>query len=107
MKKKKILVVYPNNFLQGRQGTNNRVFQLISIFKELNFEIDLLGYENFTADSSFENFKSQNKNGLINNLYIYDFKKDTKNMKYKFFNRLKKFFNRSNGETLHDWTNKE
>ena len=105
MKKKKILVVYPNNFLQGRQGTNNRVFQLISIFKELNFEIDLLGYENFTADSSFENFKSQNKNGLINNLYIYDFKKDTKNMKYKFFNRLKKFFNRSNGETLHDWTN--
>ena len=37
MKKKKILVVYPNNFLQGRQGTNNRVFQLISIFKELNF----------------------------------------------------------------------
>ena len=51
MKKKKILVVYPNNFLQGRQGTNNRVFQLISTFKELNFEIDLLGYENFTADS--------------------------------------------------------
>ena len=105
MKKKKILVVYPNNFLQGRQGTNNRVFQLISAFKELNFEIDLLGYENFTADSSFENFKSQNKDGLINDLFIYDFKKDPKRMNYKFLNKLKKVFNRSNSETLHDWTN--
>ena len=105
MKKKKILVVYPNNFLQGRQGTNNRVFQLISTFKELNFEIDLLGYENFTADSSFENFKSQNKDGLINDLFIYDFKKDPKRMNYKILNKLKKIFNRSNGETLHDWTN--
>ena len=72
---KKMLMIYPNNFLQGAMGTNNRVAQLVNIFKEIGFEIDYFGFENFSPDSSFENFEQQNLNKIINKLFLYDFQK--------------------------------
>ena len=44
MKEKKILIVYPHNFLQGLHGTNMNIYQLVKIFKELNYKVDILYY---------------------------------------------------------------
>lgn len=72
---KKMLMVYPNNFLQGAMGTNNRVMQLVTIFKEIGFEIDYFSFENFSPNSSFQDFKKQNKDKIIHKLFLYDFQK--------------------------------
>lgn len=76
---KKLLLVYPNNFLQGAMGTNNRVAQLVDIFRKIGFVVDQLGYEHFSNDSSFANFEEQNKEKIINNLYLYDMQLGYKN----------------------------
>ena len=65
MNNKKILIVYPHNFLQGLHGTNMNIYQLTKVFKELNYNIDLFAYEGFTPDSDFSNFEDQNKEKLI------------------------------------------
>lgn len=71
-----MLMIYPNNFLQGAMGTNNRVMQLVQIFRKIGFEIDYLGFENFSPNSSFRDFKQQNKEKkLIHKLFLYDFQK--------------------------------
>lgn len=73
---KKMLMIYPNNFLQGAMGTNNRVMQLVQIFREIGFEIDYFGFENFSPNSSFRDFKQKNKEKkLIHKLFLYDFQK--------------------------------
>ena len=74
MNNKKILIVYPHNFLQGLHGTNMNIYQLTKVFKELNYNIDLFAYEGFTPDSDFSNFEDQNKEKLIDKLYVYDFR---------------------------------
>lgn len=73
MTKKRLLLIYPNNFLQGAMGTNNRVAQLVSIFKSIGFCVDQFGYEHFSNDSTFANFEAQNKENIIDNLFLYDF----------------------------------
>lgn len=70
---KKMLMIYPNNFLQGAMGTNNRVGQLVRMFRKIGFEIDYLGYEHFSQNSTFENFDQLNTDGIIHKLFIYDF----------------------------------
>lgn len=73
---KKMLMIYPNNFLQGAMGTNNRVMQLVRIFREIGFEIDYFSFENFSPDSTFQDFKEQNREErLIRKLFLYDFQK--------------------------------
>ena len=73
---KKMLMIYPNNFLQGAMGTNNRVMQLVQIFREIGFEIDYFGFENFSPNSSFRDFKQKHKEKkLIHKLFLYDFQK--------------------------------
>lgn len=78
---KKVLFIHPNNVLQGGQGENNRVIQLIKIFNELGYQVDYYGFENFSDISSFQDFKTQNNEGLINHLYVYDFLKGYRNGK--------------------------
>ena len=73
---KKVLLVYPHNFLQGAMGTNMRVMQIAWLLKELGCQIDQFGYENFQEGSSFHDFNAQNTNGLINNLFVYNFEDD-------------------------------
>ena len=102
---KKMLIVYPNNFLQGMQGTNSRVFQLVKLFKEVGYEIDFFGYENFTPNSSFKDFENLNADNLIKNLYVYDFQQPKKNKKEFIIKKLKKKFNKDKENYLQDWTN--
>ena len=68
-------MIHPNNFLQGAMGENNRVMQLVSIFKEMDYEIDFFSYENFSPNSTFKDFKKLNRNNIIHRLYLYDFMK--------------------------------
>ena len=72
---KRMLMIYPNNFLQGAMGTNNRVMQLVTIFREIGFEIDYFSFENFSPNSSFRDFRKQNKDKIIHKLFLYDFQK--------------------------------
>lgn len=108
---KRILVVYPNNFLQGAQGTNSRVTQLIRIFNEMGYIVDFFGFEHFTGISSFKDFSEQNKEKLIQKLYIYDFEKgyydgtEKKASKIRVLEeRVKRYYKRkSTGNYLQDW----
>lgn len=108
---KKVLVIHPNNVLQGGQGENNRVIQLIKIFNELDYQVDYFGFENFSNISSFQDFEKQNNEGLITNLFVYDFKKGYKNgkpqntSKLRILNdKIKKRIKRAIHESyLQDW----
>lgn len=79
MKTNRLLLIYPNNFLQGAMGTNNRVAQLVNIFKQIGFRVDQFGFEHFSNDSTFKNFTEQNKENVIENLFVYDFQQGYKN----------------------------
>lgn len=74
---KKMLLIHSNNFLQGGMGENNRMIKLAQMFKTIGFSLDLFSFENFSPDSTFKDFDNQNKMGLINNLFIYDFAETT------------------------------
>ena len=89
MNNKKILVVYPHNFLQGLHGTNMNIYQLLKIFKEINYDVDVFAYEGFTPDSNFSNFNEQNSEGLVNKLYLYDFGKSKKNSRLSIVRKIK------------------
>ena len=104
---KKMLMVYPNNFLQGAMGTNNRVMQLVRIFKGEGYSIDYFSYINFSPDVSFENFEERNaEEKLIDNLYLYDFSsqqtKGTGALK-KIKVRLDRMCGKVEKEMLLDW----
>ena len=107
MNNKKILIVYPHNFLQGLHGTNMNIYQLTKIFKELNYDVDLFAYEGFTPDSDFSNFKEQNKDRLVNKLYVYDFRKSKKMNKTSIINKIKNKIKSKTEKHLQDWTNYE
>ena len=108
---KRLLLVYPNNFLQGAMGTNNRVAQLVNIFRQIGFVVDQFGYEHFSSDSSFSNFEEQNVDHIINELYLYDFQAGYKSNEVKRDSRLhilkeriKNKINRKvKNEYLQDW----
>lgn len=78
LRKKTILLVHPNNFLQGGQGENNRVLSIVRLLKKLQYEVDVFSFEHFAEHSSYENFEYDNHEGLIRNLYLYDFHKGYK-----------------------------
>lgn len=107
MNKKRILLVYPHNFLQGLHGTNMNIYQLTKVFKELNYNIDLFAYEGFTPDSDFSDFEDQNKEKLIDKLYVYDFRKSKKINKVSVINKIKNKIKSKTEIHLQDWTNCE
>lgn len=74
---KKILLVFPHNLLQSPTGTNVRILQIIDILKDLGYEVDQFGYENFEPGVSFADFETQNTaQKILRKLYLYDFKND-------------------------------
>lgn len=108
---KKLLLVYPNNFLHGATGTNSRVMQLVNMFKQTGFRVDQFAYADFSADSSFEGFESQNKTHVIHRLFLYPMRSEQKgyankskkkavDFKNKINNKLKAQFKK---EILLDW----
>ena len=88
-----MLLIYQNNILQGAMGTNNRIMQLLKIFKKLGYEVDQFAFEGFSPDSSFAEFDKQNVDGLINNVYIYDFQQGYGGLNKK-ENAIQKFADR-------------
>ena len=107
MNNKKILVVYPHNFLQGLHGTNMNIYQLLKIFKEINYDVDVFAYEGFTPDSNFSDFNEQNSEGLVNKLHLYDFGKSKKISKSSIVKKIKNKIKFKNENHLQDWTNQE
>lgn len=108
----KMLIVYPNNFLQGAHGTNTRVYRLVVAFKELGFSIDCFSYEGFSDFTDFVDFDDQNSEGLINNLYLHDFAREQANKNKPsgvrlFLSRVKRLITRrkskATGQFLFDW----
>ena len=107
-----MLIVHPNNFLQGGQGENIRVIEIIKVLKDIGHEIDLFSYDNFSGSDSFIDFDKLNSHGLINNLYVYDFAEgydDTKkpNKAQLSIDRIKQMIQKgksaSNSQYLQDW----
>lgn len=94
---KAVLLVYPNNLLRGGQGNNNYVLSLIRLLKEFGYAVDLFSFENFTPESTFIDYQEENKEGLIRNLYLYDFSKG-----YKEESARRCHF--SQNKFLQDWT---
>lgn len=70
--KKKVLVVYPHNFFAEKSGINSRYIELLRYFRAVDINVDLLTLKNFK--SSWENNQT-GPNGLVDNIFFYDFKK--------------------------------
>jgi len=70
---KKILIIYPHNFLEHSSGINTRYYQLALYFKSRGIQIDFFGVENFFEDKKWDRDKILAKN-MLNELYVYDFK---------------------------------
>ena len=67
---KKILLIYPGNFLDNNAGNNNYVYSIVKFIKTLNYDVDFLSVDGLGYD--FSNFADQNKNEhLVNNFYFY------------------------------------
>lgn len=98
--RKTILIVHPNNFLRGGQGENNRTLSVVRMLKEIGYDVDLFSFEHFSEDSSFADFDSDNQEGLIRNLFLYDFHKG-----YKKEQADRRKYSRN--IYLHDWTQPE
>lgn len=101
---KRVLLVYPHNFLQGGMGTNVRVMEIASIFRELGYRIDQFGYEKLTESSSFRDFEQQNKSGMIDTLYVFDYRqrKQPGRMVY----RLSRLTQMIKGDFIWNWAPK-
>jgi len=83
----KILIVFPHNFFQRSSGVNRRYFEFVAYLKERGFSIDLLGLKNFGSD--WTDFKRQNAGGLIDRLYLYNFRIGYQRQRIRtFFRRL-------------------
>lgn len=97
---KKILFVYPHNFLELNMGTNIRVYALAKELHAMGYGIDLLALTNFM--SVFDHFDEMNeKEKLVDRLYLCDYKK-IKAWK-KRGERLRKCFRPFFRRQLDDW----
>lgn len=70
IKMKKLLLIYPHNFLDCNMGQNARTYEIMSYLHKQGFIIDLFAFTNF--ESSYENFDAQNSEGIVRDLYLYD-----------------------------------
>ena len=106
---KKVLLVYQENFFEGRHGTNGWVLEIARFFKELGFSIDQMGFDNLTASNVFVDFDRQN--GLhgspVDNLYVYDYSKDNEpvpSLAFRVKRKLKRMADGTPAPLLQDWT---
>ena len=78
----RILFVFHSNFLQGNQGTHNRLLALARALKARGFTLDLFGFEHF-SDYTFATFEQDNASEhLIDQVFVYDMDQ-TSNVKSK------------------------
>lgn len=71
---KKILFIYPHNFLELNMGTNIRVHALAQELRTMGYGIDLFALKNFM--SSYDHFDEMNEaEKLVDRLFLCDYKK--------------------------------
>ena len=70
MREKKILLIYPINFLDNNAGNNNYVYGITKYLKEKGFLIDFLTKEK-GLNQDWSNWDIQNKEHFINNFFLY------------------------------------
>jgi glycosyltransferase involved in cell wall biosynthesis len=90
---KRILIVYPHNFFEEKNGINSRFVELLKYFKARGISADLLALKNFK--SSWEP-KPLDKEGWLDEIFLFDFKKgargqQAKNKKSNPWARLRKY----------------
>jgi len=71
MHKKKLLIIYPYNFVKREHGIDTRYWELAVYLKKRDFSIDLFGIKNYISEWDEEEVK---KSGLVDNLFLFDFK---------------------------------
>lgn len=97
---KKILFVYPHNFLEHTMGTNTRIRALARELCRMGYTIDLYALSNFV--SRYDGFAALNKEeSLVNKLYLYDYAEVRRYSKRK--RRLNRLLGRHRQETLDNW----
>lgn len=93
-----VLLVFPHNFFERKNGVQKRYFEFASWLKGKGFSIDLLGLQNF--ESSWRNFNAENSNNLINQLMLYNFRIGwIKQQIWYFLSKLKFLPGRQKGQT--------
>jgi len=102
---KRVLFVFQNDFLQGGQGTNNRVKALARAILDAGYTLDVLGAEHFSDNSySWDNFEEENRReNLIDILRVYDYQDGYKE-KGPVAQCYKKMREKFGKQTLQDWT---
>ncbi len=102
---KRVLFVFQNDFLQGGQGTNNRVTALARAVLDAGYTLDVLGAEHFSDNSySWDKFEEENrKEHLIDVLRVYDYQEGYKE-KGPAAQRYKKMREKFGKQLLQDWT---
>ena len=98
MQSHNVLLVFPHNFFERKNGVQKRYFEFTSWLKGKGFSIDLLGLQNF--ESSWRNFDAENSNNLINQLMLYNFRIGwIKQQIWYFLSKLKFLAGRQKGQT--------
>jgi glycosyltransferase involved in cell wall biosynthesis len=92
---KKVLFVYPHNFLDRNMGTNNRVYSVAKYLKETGWIIDLFACTNLL--SKYDDFTRMNDENIVRNLYLYNFKLT---YRYKEYHLINRFFRKNK---LENW----
>lgn len=77
---KRILLVFPHNFLELKAGEHKRIFELCKYFKNRNFKIDQLAFKNYESKWNEEDFLN---NKFIENYFFYDFSLIDKEIKFR------------------------
>lgn len=97
---KKILFIYPHNFLECNMGTNIRVYSLAKELHSQGYMIDLFAFRNFlSVYDDFDNMNYHEK--IIDTLFLYDYR-DT--IKFKKRKRIQKYINQiTHNEELENW----
>lgn len=99
---KRLLIVHPNNFVTGGQGSNNRVITLVRLLKEIGFDVDLFSYDFLNrGEPAFQNFEQDNKEGLVRQLIYYDCRQGTSYGKPTVLEKLR--IKEPKKELLGDW----
>jgi glycosyltransferase involved in cell wall biosynthesis len=78
---KKILFIFPSNFLHRNNGSANAAYIPLKMLKSLGFSIDLFSFNEIDNFGDFDEYNGEN---LIENLYLADVKSNA------FFNKLKR-----------------
>lgn len=89
---RKILLIFPHNFLECKSGVHKRIYELCKYFKNRGFEIDQLAFKNYESKWNEEDYID---NKIINNYFFVDWitvDREIKERNNNFLNKIKRKF---------------